>query len=781
MTRPEPISERRLRVATLARAWKSHGLASVATAPINRSTTNRLLLAVLCLLIGVQRAAADQSAQIVDVRVGLGDGYKVGLWTPVEVTLRGTDRLADGRLSLTVPDGDGAASRVRVALADGQTTVRTYIRFGRVESRLDIELYDDDRRIDRKTYRPGDSARFLSALPTACTLIVTVGWNTAGGNAAGGNPLTVKDTLDVKEAVALFREEGIVETALAQVDDARQLPDRWIGYEGIDVLVLSTADYGTDPRSTLSRTQAAALHDWVEMGGRLVFCVGSNARRVLGADSPLAAFAPGTLNVDRATDRLTQTGPLETYVGSSKPIPGHGEPIAVAHLIDVRGTIEAAADDLPLVVHTPRGFGRVVFLATDLDRGPLAEWEDRPLLIGRLLDLRPKPSDRSRGSSQGRTFGYDDMAGQLRSSLDRFADVRSISPAWVAVLAVLFILLIGPVDYFLLRKLARRMQWTWVTFPTMVILFSVGVVALVLWSKPEEVRTNQVDLVDVDMISGRVRGTTWVNVFSPETADYSLSLGPRLPDGTSAKNAEILFSWFGLPGSGLGGMDPRTGDPVVPTEPYAFSARFDSMQDVPIAVHSTKSLTARWTTKTALGPDASLLRQDRMLSGSITNTLGVPLLDCKLIHNGSGDVRYTQVYFLGTIEPGASARIDAMSESVQLQTWLTGRHAVKRENRSYDDRTTPYPRDSTDVAAILRMMMFYRVAGGWEYTGLAHDYQGFVDLSDRLTGDCAILVATAPANAAPLGAELLHDNRPLVQRDDRHLTMFRFVLPVKEE
>ena len=58
-----------------------------------------------------------------------------------------------------------------------------------------------------------------------------------------------------------------------------------------------------------------------------------------------------------------------------------------AWLSDVQGTVEASDADLPLVIRTARGFGQVIFFAGDLDEPPLRAWPDRPLLVGRLLDL----------------------------------------------------------------------------------------------------------------------------------------------------------------------------------------------------------------------------------------------------------------------------------------------------------------------------------------------------------------------------------------------------------
>ena len=48
-------------------------------------------------------------------------------------------------------------------------------------------------------------------------------------------------------------------------------------------------------------------------------------------------------------------------------------------------------------------------------------------------------------------------------------DVHLVPFFVVALLVIVYILLIGPGDYFLLRRLGRGMQWTWITFPTIVV------------------------------------------------------------------------------------------------------------------------------------------------------------------------------------------------------------------------------------------------------------------------------------------------------------------------
>ena len=157
-------------------------------------------------------------------------------------------------------------------------------------------------------------------------------------------------------------------------------------------------------------------------------------------------------------------------------------------------------------------------------------------------------------------------------------------PFWVVVaLVVAYLLLIGPGDYFLLRKVVRRMEWTWLSFPLIVLLFCVGAYVAAHRLKGDRVRVNQIDLVDVAVAaddgatSALVRGTSWMNVFSPRAEAFDFALQPQLPDGVRPPDATASVAWLGLPGRFLGGMDPRASNPVAWTEGYEFSPTRDAM------------------------------------------------------------------------------------------------------------------------------------------------------------------------------------------------------------
>ena len=63
-------------------------------------------------------------------------------------------------------------------------------------------------------------------------------------------------------------------------------------------------------------------------------------------------------------------------------------------------------------------------------------------------------------------------------ALDQFSGVVLV-PFWLVVLLVVaYIACIGPLDYWIVKRLLGRMEATWATFAFTVTLFSVGAAAL---------------------------------------------------------------------------------------------------------------------------------------------------------------------------------------------------------------------------------------------------------------------------------------------------------------
>jgi hypothetical protein len=706
------------------------------------------------LTVGPPATATEDVAppRIADVQVGFDGHFKLGCWTPLEVVIEaGSERFA-GEVEVVTLDGDAVPSRVQapegvVKVEPGQSaTVRLNVKVGQHKSEVRVGLRSDGQLVaERKlhTAEPGPLAGIMNA----------------------------DERLAITLGSALKRDEHFEghRVRVARLTDVEQLPIEWYGLEAVDAVIVGTGDESLGLQLSTASPRMAALDQWVRMGGTLVLCVGSGAQRVLAAGSPLAALAPGRLT---GMVPLNPSGVLETFAETTEPLdaPGGRLTVQVPRLEGVRGRIEAYAGrsprDLPLVVRRAHGFGQVVFFAFDLDRPPLDNWKGRAALFDRLWPLPAGSSSQSESGTLGEvtTLGFVDLAGQLRGALDQFVAV-SVVPFWlVAALVLAYIVCAGPLDYFLVQRVLRRPELTWVTFGLMVVAFSAGAYALAYSLKGSQVRLNQVDLADYDAESRTVRGTAWANVFSPTSETYDLAIQPNTKSG--ATDARSIVSWLGTTGSGLGGMNPQAASLSLFTEPYDFSPRLDRMQNVPIAVWSSKAFIGRWWSESAAPIEARL--SDTAVRSKLTGTLDcrldVPLVDCVLFYD-------RWAYRMLRIEPGQ--RLDI--ESVDPQTIDT----YLRRVRVQADRTVapPYDRESFDVARIVEIMSAHRLAGGEKYTGLSNEHLGFVDLSRMVEIGRAVLIGRSMRPTV----QITRDNAVVEPDAEGHWTFHRFVFPVDRE
>jgi hypothetical protein len=428
------------------------------------------------------------------------------------------------------------------------------------------------------------------------------------------------------------------------------LPGRWYGYDAARAIVLDTNDKET--MAALDALRGRPLVDWVERGGHLVVAVGANWQIV--KDSVLAPILPGLPN---GQVRVPSLEALDNFAGSNKQItPPGSAPVMVTKLEEVKerggAVLSSATSNLPLVVRGTYGFGRVTLITLDVDQKPFSDWPDRSLFWVRALDLKRARADQTAqgpaiGAGRFYPYGVSDLSTQLRAALEQFPGVKLIPFGWVAFFIFLYILLIGPGDYFFLKKVLKRMELTWITFPTIVLTVSLIAYYAAYVLKGNDLLVNKVDLVDIDQNSGIARGNTWMSLFSPQNRDYNIKAIPLpLDKDTSASpenpgdepvrppaGTDVVMSWFSVPEPQFGGMGSSSRRFSFSGSGYGYQpvGSVESLEDVRIPIWSTKCITATWFGPVAPLVESSLkpLGSDR-LAGTITNKQSVPLEDAFL-------------------------------------------------------------------------------------------------------------------------------------------------------
>src|SRR5262249_29398989 len=192
-------------------------------------------------------------------------------------------------------------------------------------------------------------------------------------------------------------------------------------------------------------------------------------------------------------------------------------------------------DDLeqrPIVLQSSCGLGRVVLVAFDLDAPPFSTWEGQAAFWKRLHnEIAPHQSAANAEQAIGPWGQGGELGTELKRGLESFEEVPVISFGWVALFILFYIVLVGPLDYLLLKKVFKRLELTWITFPVLVLVVSVAAYATAYYFKGDDLRVNKIDLIEIDLDGpGQVYGTSWFTLFSPRIQNYTVGLEPAAPE-----------------------------------------------------------------------------------------------------------------------------------------------------------------------------------------------------------------------------------------------------------
>jgi len=703
------------------------------------------LFALLCLTALPAPVLAQQppKLQVADVRVGFPAGFvadvgekvqvfKAGAWVPVYVDVQaGKDGLrgTEGRIDIVVEtlDCDDVLTSYTVSVAldklgpHEQFTVVTYTKIAAASSDVIVHLRQGAQQLG-PTFK-----KSFGGLDGGNALYLTVGSRLVG----------LRQAMRGENAPGFRAEEHV-----GYLDTLYQLPQQWFGYDGVDLLLLATSN-----RAFISEFDAGderyrrALAEWVHRGGHLVVSVGRNADAV-AASPELQKLLP--VKVVKAEPLTDVTLAWEEGNAAGLPALPVKDPLAVAVLerkpgVDVRPLMKHAGRDL--IVQGSAGLGRVTVVAFDLDQRPISEWSGQSAFYKQLVSLS-WPRQGTLGTRENVDLNNPGMAinnwggeqhnqllSQLYGYLENFEDVPVISFAWVALFIFLYILVVGPLDYFFLKKVVKRMELTWITFPTVVLTISAAAYFTAYWIKGKDLRIRKVDVVDLDLTTPQphMAGHTWFTLFSPRIQHYTIAVEPApaywTPDAQTVD--PVTISWLGRPDSNL--MNTRSRGQGLFRRTYDFERGATALRGVPIQVWSTKSFTASW--QAPVDPNQAPVRaelkvpaRDRSnLAGTITWLPGNPGADPSL-NISEGYLIYQNRVSRLALKAGAATPIDTARDAAkqELSVWFRNTPGAPPTNMpiySYQQRpivsNVDYP-----VRAAMFFEAFDRGAANDRNTGL---------------------------------------------------------------
>jgi len=402
----------------------------------------RTTLAILALLAAASSAVAQDKEIQVSGSAGWNGRVARGEWTPVRVDLDNRGK-KDADLVIAITWGGSFATQSNPnPILEGSTF------FGRTGPTLRIPVT-----LPAKGRKRLSVSLFTPDFPQISVWAFALDAD-SGRTLARGELLT--RFLDPQKRLVgilgKLKPDGLENDHLeAAALPAEELPEDWQVYAALDALIWLDGK-ATDLRSG---AQADALRQWISTGGRFTVARG-NALDLSG--TPVADLLPVKLGTTRQVEGIREN---HMPVG----------PTVLLESTRRSGVVRAATEDgTPIVVEASRDACLVTFVAFDPSRESFAASEDGKDFWKWLLHFETRSSPGEDLAVIRPPAAIGSMA--LAEQAGRFPDISAPEIGGLFLLIILYLIVVGPLDYFLLRKL-RKLEYTWFTFPAYVVAFTV--------------------------------------------------------------------------------------------------------------------------------------------------------------------------------------------------------------------------------------------------------------------------------------------------------------------
>lgn len=442
--------------------------------------------AVVALAAGTPAALAASPSPSAAPRVGLTmearallQGHvRTGSWMAIRVDLANDGPPFAGEIRLV----GGTQGRTRFAVpvdlpTTSRKTYQVHVQAPAFGSTLEVALVADEAVVAKRT--------IAFALHDPGQLVV-------GVVAEHPGPLVA--------ALGQLRDATGLQPAVVMLEPA-DLPERPEAWSALDRIAWQDIDPGR-----LSAEQLGALRTWLASGGRLTVLAGSGGPAfVAGFPAELLPFRPGAT-------READPGILRDLLGGTLPSDAASVP-AIAGPLAAGARALASTGGLAVVADRPFGSGAVTLAGID----PATSWvAGSPSVDTLWATLVP-----ARGTSRAPLVVGDD--GMVVSLLGNMPGLSLPPVEGLLLLLIAYIVLIGPLNYLVLRRLDRR-EWAWVTMPLLVGAFTVASFAIGSSLRGTEVVVNELALVRAAPGTDAAQAQVYVGVFSPTRGTFEVAL-----------------------------------------------------------------------------------------------------------------------------------------------------------------------------------------------------------------------------------------------------------------
>jgi hypothetical protein len=536
--------------------------------PAIRNGCCSILVAVWLVLTAAPGAHGARKAEFnVDFFCGWDGYYRPMEWTPVDIQI-GSDLKEPFSGSFTASARQDEQNTLNIihnfVLTPDQPVVLPLVtKFAFGTDKCDLAIRDERGRTWWQSainmWDPATRNRLLRVVQNQDLLIGLVGQGQFG-------------LLRLPQETTSLSDRGPGKVYLGNLVP-RHVPWDWTGFASLDVFVLCDPDW-----SLFQRQQMKAVCDWVLNGGTVLLVLG---RHPLPPDSPLNDILPFRVGEPRQV-----TIPAEVLTEWDLNA-SHPSTVTAWPLFTKPTALLTKKTELPgggyLYGAGCVGFGRVAVLGFgpsglgEEQTGRSAAFWTRHITAcvgdwsvapggpdSSRVPGRASPVARGRGivlnrdaPTQDNRPGYNEnlyrisvaqgASNRVMEHLYQLRQMRPLSIWWVILTLTALAVLLGPVDYLVLKRL-DKLPYTWLTSTGWIVIFTVGAYYGVQWIRGGAMELRAVSVLDGVADSNCAWATCYTGLFAPRSDDYRLDgLTPNQWWSGITPNQEELYLYRAEP------------------------------------------------------------------------------------------------------------------------------------------------------------------------------------------------------------------------------------------
>ncbi len=464
-----------------------------------------VFLSALFLVPGLPADVSAQEESQVTLQADAGfDGYiKEAKWIPLHITLENKGPAVNGRVQASYKIYNASISVFSADISLPTTSRKEFFIYvyaqGAIVS-LNISLVVDD--------------------------VAIVQTNVKVANLSSDNKL-IGLLSDTPSAYNVLTEIQTT-TGLTRVVQLQpsQFPELAQGWEALDVIVVSGADTGE-----FSPAQQEALELWIAKGGSLLVGGGPKWRE--------NTAGLGDLLPIKVTGTTRTTSPLDLQTYTKEIFPSDAEMVLAIGELYADAQVLAEQDGHPFLIRKSLGRGQVIFIAADPSLAPLEGWDGMKDIYDYLLNFHVAPTSWANG--QWDIYNANQALGTI-------SELGVPSVFYICSWIILYILMIGPLNYILLRIIKRR-ELAWISIPALAILFSTVAYFSGYLYRGNDPTLNRITVIQAWDEVERAESHTLLGIYSPQREQYSIESADNFllyPYNTQDTNLMGNTGWYSI-------------------------------------------------------------------------------------------------------------------------------------------------------------------------------------------------------------------------------------------